>query len=93
MDNEIIKILINYGGSIPILVLVIYFVREMAKFKDGNKANSVVNVSKQLDNISQNHLHTLQESIDRMSANLDKHFDRLNDRISDIIIKIDSSKK
>lgn len=86
MDNELIKILINYGGSIPTLVVVVYMIRELAKFKGSN------HVSKQLDNISQNHLHTLQETIDRMSANLDKHFDRLNDRISDIIQKMDLKK-
>lgn len=86
MDNEILKILINYGGSIPTLVIAIYFVRELAKFKNGGS------VSKQLDLISQNHLHTIQESIDRMSVNLDKHFDRLNERISDIIQKIDLRK-
>lgn len=86
MDNEFIKILINYGGSIPTLIVVVYMIRELAKFKGSS------HVSKQLDIISQNHLHTLQETIDRMSANLDKHFDRLNDRISDIIQKIDLKK-
>lgn len=84
MENSIITALVNYGGAVAVIGAMAYF--------EIKRNNSGVQMGKQLDKLSTNHLHTLQESVDRLSNNLDKHFDRLNDRVGDIMSKIDSLK-
>lgn len=79
MTDEIVKLFINYGGAAVVLGAVIYLVRELSNFRNGNHVGK--QISSQLTKIESNHLHTLQESIDRLSINMDRQFDRLNERL------------
>ncbi len=64
--EELWKILIEYGGAIAVIGAVILLIRELRRFRNGKS-----DVGKQLENIRSNHLHTLQDSLDRIERKID----------------------
>lgn len=92
MEETVIGIIKSAGGTASVLmvVVVLYYIGLLDKIK---RKNGVEKLEAEIKNLKENHLHTLEEKIDKLSDKIDSMNSRCNEKMSDVYERLNKKRK